>query len=485
MSIEAQSLASISHLATNPPAHCDDPARSALTSLTLYIVRVPGSRDVFLTPLKPRDRVVNAQDVQSSLYFLHVDSEEDILVEHKPISQPVATPIIFEDPSYSISRKPISTSVARKPLPTPPASPGYADNEIDPWTSRDLSTFAMPCRKPLVPRRNPNRESCHGPTSLAPSEMKTSSINSSPSPIPQTLTLIRRDPASGDQWNVAKISDPPVDEVSSEALKENRGFSNRMKNSGAPLYIDIANTGYSQFVKPSLPPRSITDYGAASPTLSLVPQDRVFKRRLWMDGSRFANHTYTSRRPLSTASSDSGNPTHPQSSIATSRQSFTPVSIDKRSRGYAFEDAWGHKCEFSAAATGRSLRCRQIRNAAVMSEDMGYVDVSELRFNLPSHHFSSRSESSISNDARAKRNSYFSTTGTSDISSLRSGHTRSSISEDGTVDYSLGRERAGGGFGGRETKLGKLIVEEMGQKMLDLVVATNMALWWRAYEKCS
>jgi hypothetical protein len=36
---------------------------------------------------------------------------------------------------------------------------------------------------------------------------------------------------------------------------------------------------------------------------------------------------------------------------------------------------------------------------------------------------------------------------------------------------------------GKQIKLGKLIVEFEGLKMLDLVVAANMALWWRAYEK--
>jgi len=50
-------------------------------------------------------------------------------------------------------------------------------------------------------------------------------------------------------------------------------------------------------------------------------------------------------------------------------------------------------------------------------------------------------------------------------------------------DLSLGRERAGGGFGGKQAKLGKLILEDEGQKMLDLLVAANMALWWRAYER--
>lgn len=55
--------------------------------------------------------------------------------------------------------------------------------------------------------------------------------------------------------------------------------------------------------------------------------------------------------------------------------------------------------------------------------------------------------------------------------------------EDGNIDLSLGQERAGGGFGGKQAKLGKLIIEDEGQKMLDLVVAANMALWWRAYER--
>lgn len=51
------------------------------------------------------------------------------------------------------------------------------------------------------------------------------------------------------------------------------------------------------------------------------------------------------------------------------------------------------------------------------------------------------------------------------------------------MDLSLGQEFAGGGFGGKQAKLGKLIIEDEGLKMVDLLVATNVALWWRAYEK--
>jgi hypothetical protein len=51
------------------------------------------------------------------------------------------------------------------------------------------------------------------------------------------------------------------------------------------------------------------------------------------------------------------------------------------------------------------------------------------------------------------------------------------------MDLSLGQEFAGGGFGGKQAKLGKIILEDEGLKMMDLLVAANIALWWRAYEK--
>lgn len=49
------------------------------------------------------------------------------------------------------------------------------------------------------------------------------------------------------------------------------------------------------------------------------------------------------------------------------------------------------------------------------------------------------------------------------------------------LDLSLARERAGGGLRGKSAKLGKLIVEDEGIKMLDLVVAACMGVWWRCY----
>lgn len=57
--------------------------------------------------------------------------------------------------------------------------------------------------------------------------------------------------------------------------------------------------------------------------------------------------------------------------------------------------------------------------------------------------------------------------------------------EEDRLDLSLGQELAGGGFAGKRAKLGKLIVEAEGCKMLDLLVAANMAVWWRAWDKAS
>lgn len=110
------------------------------------------------------------------------------------------------------------------------------------------------------------------------------------------------------------------------------------------------------------------------------------------------------------------------------------------------------------------------------------LTVSELRFNLPS----SSKASTPRGEESSKRTSFF----------HKPRHSRKNSSVDSRADFtddvrrsfdrmdlSLGQEFAGGGFGGKQAKLGKLIIEDEGLKMMDLLVAANMALWWRAYEK--
>jgi hypothetical protein len=66
---------------------------------------------------------------------------------------------------------------------------------------------------------------------------------------------------------------------------------------------------------------------------------------------------------------------------------------------------------------------------------------------------------------------------------MRNDYFGSKVQLEDRLDLSLGQEHAGGGFGGKHAKLGKLIIENEGLQMMDLIVAANMALWWRVYEK--
>jgi hypothetical protein len=111
------------------------------------------------------------------------------------------------------------------------------------------------------------------------------------------------------------------------------------------------------------------------------------------------------------------------------------------------------------------------------------MNVSELRFNLPSSSKlatprgeESTKRSSIFHRPRHNRHN-------SSVSDYRTSGTEETRNSLDRLDLSLGQEIAGGGFGGKQAKLGKLIIEDEGLKMVDLLVAANVALWWRAYEK--
>jgi hypothetical protein len=396
--VEARSLASLTTLASDPPIYPRNPTQAPHPALTLYIVRVPGSRgnlfalqgfsrtdpssDVFMTPLKPREKVVSAEDVQSSLYFLHIDSPDDRLVE----------------PSESIISDDISTSenIARKPLPTPPVSPSEGSPrqrspafdahlrvpQRKPVSSASLSRQSLnlpeiPLRPSVNSHTSQNSESgksAHSdsrssfsrrplsnqfldPRAVAAHHAASESRGSFElAPTAQedgpcaSLTLIRRDPSSGYQWNVAKIRDPPVHEVSSTLSGDRSG---QTKKSGAPLFLEIHNPGYSKFLDFDRT-RTVSTSGADLAS-NLSNQDSTFRRRLWMDGSRFADHSYGHRQ----TSSQNGHEQIPHSHVQTNRQSLQAMPkamVDRRSKGYTFQSPWGGRCEFSTGTAGRSLK---------------------------------------------------------------------------------------------------------------------------------
>ncbi|KAF2661714.1 hypothetical protein K491DRAFT_586747 [Lophiostoma macrostomum CBS 122681] len=510
--VEARSLSTLTTLASNPPAYPRNPTHIRNEPLVLYIARVPGSRDVFLSPMKPRDKVVTAEDIQSSLYFIHFDQPEDKrLIEDNLV-----------DNRSDFSNRPAVPQIQRKAVPdtlAPPGPPGYA--------GVPLPAIRKPVPGTLAPRTDFEiQQNVHaalysqsGLGSLQPGQPHRRSFDatrsddenqrpalpprrSSGSPVSAgtSLTLIRRDPSSSAQWNVARIDDPPSLDVSSSSLNT----PGTKKKIGAPLYIEVTNPGYSKFLNNSETPSLsslhsfIKGPSHVSQSAEMValransgPTTQVetsFRRRVWMEGSRYSNGGFGHRRNKSHDSS-MGYPDSRGSFEMSSRerssmdlrpqgmppflsredQPYSTISVgDNQSsfRGYVFMSPWNGRCEFITGAGGGSLKCRHVVPGLQGAPPVA-MPVSELRFNLPSS-----SKATTPNEETSKRSSFF--------HRPRNHRNHSSISE---MNLSLGQEFAGGGFGGKQAKLGKLIIEDEGLKMLDLLVAANMSLWWRAYSK--
>ena len=312
-----------------------------------------------------------------------------------------------------------------------------------------------------------------------------------------SMTLIRR--YGGVQSNVGKVyyehRDRPVA----------NGRSPMKPSNGADV-IQIYTPGYGKFVK-SCSPSSANSrtsgevYSAselATPSHGAFSQDYCFQRQL---------HTARKRPSLQHRSAHSGSTLSvpvSRSGLAMRRRSqqqaiaglrtddtsppSSPESPPSNAKGHTFYSPWNGVCEFTTGIAGRSLKCKHT-SGPVDSVDSLPAAVSELRFNLPSSSALGPPRTPIPGDTSSvpKRTSIFSR-----HSKARSEPTVSSIPPyskkvelEERLDLSLGQERAGGGFSGKQAKLGKLIVEETGLNMIDLVVAANMALWWKVFENAA
>ncbi|KAL1639053.1 hypothetical protein SLS58_008382 [Diplodia intermedia] len=518
--------------------------------------------------MKPREKVVTAEDVQSSLYYLHFDAPEDdefkaYALDTDPpakdstpiIRKPVRRPLPSLPHDAPVPALSASDSIKRKPvLPTPPLSikidsenldgaqphqpvqptipsgpishrrgrstelPGMQQENLRPslpnrrWSAQPPARAPSPRRpKAELPfwmqdqprrRKSPAREP-ESPYSSKPSlegrpESGLFSPGAAESGQSMSLTLIRRDPASGAQWNVGKVKDPPGFEIYSDNL--GRPVQERVRKPAAPLYIDINNPGYSKFLfnpdmsSPRISEDSVNSLRSGqagsrnsfqSPTLP-TSVDTTFRRRMWYEGSRYTADYFGHKKTLSNES----NLVVPGSSPFGDRSPVEEVDGQRRIgmgpqerrsgyRGYVFESPWNGRCEFVTGGAGDSLKCRHIlpvTNAAIQSPEA--VTVSELRFNLPTM----RGQSTNTEERTSKRASFLHRKQTPSVSSLGPS-AQDILGGVANLDLSLGLEYAGGGFGGKQAKLGKLIIRDEGLKMMDLVVAANMSLWCRAYEK--
>ncbi|KAL9033236.1 MAG: hypothetical protein Q9180_006053 [Flavoplaca navasiana] len=574
--IQAKSLSNVIRLADDPPA-LPYLNQEALDPLILYIARVPGNRgimiqlrkstvqlgkltccaDVLLTTTKPLQKVVTAQDVRSSLYYIHVDSQDDERIRESmencnpdPDQSSTAhrTPIhprtgsaiegslstdltgvkshlkpsqsAFDDPQLPLSDSSRLTTILRKPV-TQSSRPNSqaAQTSLKPSKAHIIGPRAMhprlhsvdsPGLRPahgkenLMPRRwseQPPPVTSSAPLKTAAERYPTASPQGSMSSCGQmsgsqnvdqgasperssleervlmdqlrgdipSLTLIRR--YDGSQWNVGKILN---------ACQPGKSIDNLAHYQPDHIAIRISTPGYSKYHSPGVEASFATPH---------VFERRLLKPQRRSEGKTLLDHNpgtanqRTSRMSIDFRKWSKPHVDSPHNLDERSNRSSESKSTDIK--GYNFHSPWNGTCEFSTGVTGQSLKCKH----TAPEQGSQAKTVSELRFNLPtSGSLGAASPTILRSPGRpqkSKNNSYFSNKrGSESIYSEASDKIRTNDEdEDEHFDLSLGQERAGGGFGGKQAKLGKLIVEPEGLKMLDLVVAANMGLWWKVYER--
>ncbi len=301
-----------------------------------------------------------------------------------------------------------------------------------------------------------------------------------------SLSLIRR--YNGEQWNIGKIL----------GIGTNFGVPS---TADAATSFEIMTEGYRKFVDP----QDLNGHSSPSSTTENVfstgaESNNVFRRRFQIPENLkrpSPNHTLTSSGSRSFAKEDRSSSEHRQPNHENSSYPTADLSGHKTSslKGYVLRSPWNGLCEFTTGIAGRSLKCKHSYALATptLGSGMFSAPVSELRFNLPSSKVLGKPAAKSSAPRTPKD-------GKRSSQLLGSHHHRKSSSygthESGDPEYfgpkielgdrldlSLGQEHAGGGFGGKHAKLGKLIIEVEGLQMLDFLVAANMALWWRIYER--
>ena len=279
------------------------------------------------------------------------------------------------------------------------------------------------------------------------------------------LTLIRR--YDGFQSNVGRV-----------IVRADRGtdLSNTGELTVGTNLLEIMTPGYEPFSLPN----TQSSMGVCRDTSSTSPLTRTLHTADSLKRTDRSMYRYSSTI-LNSRGSEENN----------GRQNFLDQGSSGKKhalRSCQFDSLWGGRCDFSSGVVGNSLKCKHTPRPGQDPHDL-----SELRFNLPG---------SVALGPNPKRprlgGSSSESKRTSFLTKYKRQHSSSSSLVTGNVvnneppkleermgrlDLSLGQELAGGGFGGKQAKLGKLIIEPEGLKMLDLVVAANMAIWWKIYEE--
>ena len=499
--------------------------------------------------MRPRAKVVTAQDVESSLFYCHVDSadDEDLreALRAEDESQELSENIyaqqsqglksvnttepthLFRNPQYDfegrpklpprpvsevqpmnhfpagkvakqqgIQRKPVGSGQtkpqphkqsARSPSPQklldprPLRSNDYLHEDLVHQTAISGKENINPRRWSEQPPPLPPRQA----TSLGRSSFENATRQSREQqpnrrpfraePKGFSVTLIRRDPASAEQWNVGKISMRFPQQ--SQLVELGRASSN-IDDRG--ILLEMANPGYNKFV--------CSDQRSNEAMVN-NDQNTTFQTWLHLSQPKPQPQALTSYRNGFRSSIDFRQSSSRQS--LPNLQNLTLAQQDS-SRPFSFHSPWKGICEFATGVAGRSLKCKHIRNPQYPHDNHKLAStVSELRFNLPSNNLvgpKSARHPPLSVEA-SSWSSFMPPRTDHRLSSFRDLDPGDQNNHDDwddlgdRMDLSLGQERAGGGFTGKKAKLGKLIVESEGIQMLDLIVAANMGFWWNVTEE--
>jgi len=261
--VQADSLSPIMNLADHPPQYIN-PNAPVLSSLILYIVRVPGSQDLFLTTLHPLQSTVTAEDINACLYYIHIE--------------PV------------VSTSSIAPSTLSPPLLARPPSHRR-------WSSQSITGSRHSSRSPARP-------------------------------IP-TMTIVRRDLATGAQWNVARVSSPSGAEEDVDRIQ-----------------VDIMTAGYQRFVEPVMDWDEHVSVG--------------FRREMWIEGTGFWSRVKNVGHRRGRSASTTGSSDSREKAGAAA----APAGEKKmKKRGYVFDALWSPgdgeergRCGFKDEAGGKFLK---------------------------------------------------------------------------------------------------------------------------------
>lgn len=406
------------------------------------------------------------------------------------------------------------------------------------------------------------------------------------------ITLIRRDPTHGIQWNVATMSTPRMDGSAIDIEVSTPGY-NRFLAQNEPLDLASLGLNLSSLKAGGQPPPPLQPSQAGEPKESSNPtpdpaKPHKFQRKLCVSRPFLPDDA---RGSLDMPGNRSSQDTVPFGCRTGSPSRSSNYGQKVKSGYYTFTSPWNGNCTFLTSVNGRTLKCKHTIPMPGQSQGPNGVEnpavtVAEIRFNTPfqaghlahqpgsshlspftlsqtptfnepvfnpsgtaptpsgppvsgmpptstntsqsskrssfahflnPHTFSNRPRSRSSTTSHDpapshRHRPHFRKSSTSSTESdgppppplprrrpapsparasgsippnPTQGHThahpiRRFPSED-RLDLSLARENAGGGMRGKSAKLGKLVIEDEGIKMLDLVVAACMAVWWRGY----